>query len=112
MFIKVRHKAWTPNQGRRLEKKNENSQQYHKKGTNKDLANNVFVNWMLPLDGRLNNINSQNNEQNDTEGNMRFARLFLLFSVTFSVSRQLADENYMLFVYREPITSIKETAAK
>jgi len=67
---------------------------------------------MLPLDGRLNNINSQNNEQNNTEGNMRFARLFLLFSVTFSVSRQLADENYMLFVYREPITSIKETAAK
>lgn len=47
-----------------------------------------------------------------TQGNMRFARLFLLFSVTFSVSRQLADENYMLFVYREPITSIKETAAK
>lgn len=84
MFIKVRHKAWTPNQGRRLEKKNENSQQYHKKGTNKDLANNVFVNWMLPLDGRLNNINSQNNEQNDTGKHEICTLIFVIFCYIFS----------------------------
>lgn len=55
----------------------------NKKGTKEDLASNVFVNWMLPLDGRWNNINSQNDEQNRQRERWDLHPYFVIFYYIF-----------------------------